>query len=78
MACARWFGDYMRPIRLSPEDPPHVWREVLQRQAEAYTNLVRVCTEYMRRKGEEPADVICRNYTIYELLHICEETLGER
>jgi hypothetical protein len=78
MACGRWFGDYMRVIRLSERDPPEVWQEYLRRQAEAYSALVEVCTRYLEERGEEPADVICRNYTIYELLHICEEALGER
>jgi len=77
MACARWFADYMRTIYLSPEDPPEVWRETLERQAVAYSSLIRVCTNYMQRRGEDPADVICRNYSIYELLNICREALGE-
>ena len=78
MACARWFGDYMRVLRLTERDPPEVWQEYLRRQHEAYSALLRVCTEYMRRRGEEPAEVICNNMTIYELDDICEEALGER
>ena len=78
MACSRWFAEYMRTIYLSPEDPPEVWKEVLQRQAEAYSALMHICTNYLQRRGEDPADVICRGYTIYELLDICREALGER
>ena len=78
MACSRWFADYMRTIYLTPEDPPRVWQETLQRQAVAYSSLVRVCASYLQRRGEDLADVICRNYSIYELLSICREALGER
>ena len=78
MACARWFADYMRPVYLTPEDPREVWQETLRRQAEAYSALVRVCANYLQRRGEDPADVICRGYNIYELLDVCREALGER
>jgi len=78
MACSRWFAEYMRTIYLSPEDPPEVWKEVLQRQAEAYTALVKTCTSYMSRYDRDLADIICRNYSIYELLNVCKEALGER
>jgi len=78
MACSRWYANYMRTIYLSPEDPPEVWKEVLQQQAEAYTALIRVCTSHLQKRDRDLADVICRGYTIYELLDICREALGER
>ena len=78
MACSRWYANYMRTIYLSPEDPPEVWREVLQRQSEAYSALVHVCVSYLQKRDKDLADIICRNYTIYELVNICREALGER
>jgi hypothetical protein len=78
MACSRWFAEYMRPVYLTPEDPREVWQETLKRQSEAYSALVRVCISYLQKRDKDYADIICRNYSIYELLNICREALGER